>query len=181
MIFVTVGGQGPFDRLVMAVDRWAALADEPGEIIAQIGTRGTKPVNCSSVELLSPSEFAEIASRADLIVSHAGMGTILTALDLGRPILIMPRRAEFGEHRNDHQLDTARQLHDDVGIPVAWEESELVQWLDNWSKIEGAGAPAKSTRNELLSRLREFVDDPAARPTLLKSLSMPQRRQRDRE
>ena len=67
---------------------------------------------------------------ADAIVAHAGMGTILTALELGKPLLVLPRRASLGEHRNEHQLATARRFADTGRLAVAFDESELAQRLD---------------------------------------------------
>ena len=64
------------------------------------------------------------------IVAHAGMGTILTALELGKPLLIMPRRAALGEHRNDHQLATAERFAAVDGVKVAFDETEFALKLD---------------------------------------------------
>ena len=61
---------------------------------------------------MSPKECTDRMVAADAIIAHAGMGTILTALEMGKPLLVMPRRAELGEHRNDHQLATAMRFAD---------------------------------------------------------------------
>ena len=65
---------------------------------------------------------------ADAVVAHAGIGTILGALELGKPTVVMPRRAALGEHRNDHQLATARRFSG-PGIAVALDEHELAAEL----------------------------------------------------
>ena len=59
------------------------------------------------------------------------MGTILTALELGKPLLVMPRRAALGEHRNDHQLATVRRFAELGSVEVALDESELALKLDD--------------------------------------------------
>ena len=64
------------------------------------------------------------------MISHAGMGSIITALELGKRIIVMPRRANLGEHRNDHQLATAKRLSEQGRIMVAFTEQELVDKLD---------------------------------------------------
>jgi len=91
-----------------------------------------------------------------MILAHAGMGTILTAVDLGKPILVMPRRADQGEHRNDHQLATARQLQDVLGLCVAWDEDELRDWLERLDEV----SPSKSdgsSHAQLISFVRDFL------------------------
>jgi UDP-N-acetylglucosamine transferase subunit ALG13 len=107
VIFLTVGTQLPFDRLVEAVDEWAATAGE--DVFAQIGPTALRPRHIEYVQFVSAAECANRMQAASYIVAHAGMGTILMALQLGKPLLVMPRRADLGEHRNDHQRANARR------------------------------------------------------------------------
>jgi len=111
MIFLTLGTQLPFDRLVAALDAWCAQSGCGGQVVAQIpdpGPGGHRPRHFTATRWMAPAEYAATARAATVIVSHAGMGTIITALDLARPLIVMPRRADLGEHRNDHQIATAR-------------------------------------------------------------------------
>lgn len=109
MIFCTIGTQASFDRLIEIVDKLAGEIDE--EIIVQTLNGSYKPQNVKTVGLLSPENFDDIFNRARLIIAHAGMGTIISALEREKPIIIFPRLAKLGEHRNDHQLATADQMH----------------------------------------------------------------------
>lgn len=109
MIFVTVGTQLPFDRMIRAVDEWAAESGRR-DVFAQIGDGGYTPAAIEWVRFLTPDETACRLQEADLIVAHAGMGTIISALQMKKPIVVFPRRAELGEHRNDHQLATAKRF-----------------------------------------------------------------------
>ena len=93
MIFVTVGAQMPFDRLVRAVDEWAGQSGTR-DVFAQIGTTDLRPRHIEWVSFLQPAEFLERVRAARLIIAHAGMGSILTALGLGKQILVMPRRGD---------------------------------------------------------------------------------------
>ena len=95
------------------------------EVFAQIGPSRLRPRHIQHAEFVSPKECSERMTGADAVVAHAGIGTILTALELGKPLLVMPRRAEFGEHRNDHQLATAVGLPSRERAPVAFDETEL--------------------------------------------------------
>ena len=133
MIFLTLGTQLPFDRLVRALDDWCAATGQGGEVTAQIpdpGARGYRPRSFAWTGWMAPEAYEATAREAAAIVSHAGMGTIITALTLGTPLLIMPRRAALGEHRNDHQLATAWRFADRPGLAVAWDEAELAGTLE---------------------------------------------------
>jgi UDP-N-acetylglucosamine transferase subunit ALG13 len=129
LIFVAVGTQLPFDRLIRAVDAWAGYRQRY-DVVAQVGPTAYRATNIETFPFLDPKEFRRCVEEAELTVSHAGMGTIITALELGKNVVVMPRRAELLEHRNDHQLATARHFLVQGRIKVAFNESELVTELD---------------------------------------------------
>ena len=66
---------------------------------------------------------------ADAIIGHAGIGTIITALQLAKPLLVMPRQGALRETRNDHQLATARRFCNFPSVHVAQDEHDLQRWL----------------------------------------------------
>ena len=138
MIFVTVGTQLPFDRLVRAVDDWAR-SRERSDVFAQIGPGEYVPASFRSKPFLSPDEFAQCCAESSAIVAHAGMGSLLTALELRKPIIVMPRRAALHEHRNDHQLATAERFRSTGGVTVADDEAELGQRLDALDESAAGG------------------------------------------
>lgn len=123
MILLTVGTQLPFDRLVRIMDTIAP--DLPDEIFAQIGQGEYVPRNFEYCRMAPPEELADKFGRASRIVSHAGTGSVLTARRYGKPIILFPRRASLGEHRNEHQLATCQQLNGAPGLSVAYDEAEL--------------------------------------------------------
>lgn len=128
MIFVTDGTQTPFDRLVQAADAWAHARGRR-DVFMQIGAGDCVPRHAAWTRFLEPTEFQEHYRRATLLVAHAGTGSILQALQAGRPLLVLPRRAAFGETRNDHQLATCAKFAD-RGLAVAWTEQELGPLID---------------------------------------------------
>jgi UDP-N-acetylglucosamine transferase subunit ALG13 len=128
MIFVTVGTQLPFDRLVSVVDQWAARQGRR-DVFAQAGPTTRPPRFIAWAPFIDAGEFQRRCESAELIVAHLGMGSIITALELGKPILVMPRQASLHEHRNDHQAAMARRLAGSSRVSVAWDGSELEQKL----------------------------------------------------
>jgi len=117
MIFVTTGTQLPFDRLVMNVDEWAGRHNV--EVFAQIGNTTEEPKNIQHAPYISAMEAEDMFKQSSVIVSHAGMGSVLNALKYKKPLIVMPRIAAKGEHRNEHQLATAKWISDIDGINVA--------------------------------------------------------------
>lgn len=140
MIFLTVGTHEPFDRLVRAVDDWAGARGAGTQIFGQITARAAyRPRHFTWQATLDPADFRARLASASLIVSHAGMGTILSALAAGTPVAVMPRRGHLGETRNDHQQATVLGLGTRPGLYVAADEAALGPLLDRLAG--GAAAP----------------------------------------
>ena len=158
MIFVTVGGQLPFDRLVHTVDRWAA-GQQRSDVFAQIGESERPPNHIQWQRFLSPPDFQYKAREARVLIAHAGMGSILTALECGKPIVVMPRRAHLGEHRNDHQWATVNHLGTDVGVVVAADEGELLEQLGRLSELRSPIEAPSEQYTHLLDFLRGAIED----------------------
>ena len=107
MIFVTIGTQEPFDRLIKTMDELAHKLHV--EIVAQVSEKSDILVkNMKTFDFMEPKEFDQYFNNAELIVAHAGMGTIISSLVKRKPLIILPREREFMEHRNDHQLATVK-------------------------------------------------------------------------
>lgn len=157
MIFVTVGAQMPFDRLVKAVDEWAGRSGR-SDVFAQIGTSDYQPKNMQWERVLSAQAFRERYAAARAIVAHAGTGSLITALQLGKPILVMPRRADLRETRNDHQIATAERFRNYRSVLVARDESELVARLPQIDLLDGVAALGAHASRELLAAIRGFIE-----------------------
>jgi len=155
LILVTVGGQLPFDRLIRCVDTWAGR-NGGVELFAQVGAGEYAPQHMRFERFLAPARFRELATDAEAIVAHAGVGTILTALELQKPLLVFPRRAEHREHRNDHQLGTARYFGSRGHIQVAFTEAELLERLPHLRE-QRPGARPSPPSPELIARLRAYA------------------------
>ena len=125
MIFLTVGTQFPFDRLVKAVDEAAGTNGFDEQIVAQIGDSSYCPENFEAAPSVEKTVFDQYFNKADSIISHAGMGTITMALDHRKPLLVMPRLSKYGEVVNDHQLAIARKFEQLGYLLVAYEAEGL--------------------------------------------------------
>ncbi len=160
MIFLTIGTHEPFDRLVRCVDDWCGARGTETAVFGQITERAEySPKNFEAVASLSPTEYAQQFEAADCIVSHAGMGSIITALSRQKPIVILPRRGHLRETRNDHQFATMQRFRSWPGIHAAQDESELLDVLDRVAD-GGTATSAKISpfaEDQLIKAVRDFI------------------------
>lgn len=156
MIFVTVGTQLPFDRLTALMDNWAQQSKE--DVFAQVGPTKKKFYGLRTKEFLSPAEAEQCFDEADLIVAHAGMGSILSALQRSKPIIIFPRKASLGEHRNEHQMATARRFKNRFGIYVAFEEEELLGFLKDFKSLMSCDEISQFAPDEFIFKIKNLID-----------------------
>ena len=169
MIFVTVGAQMAFPRLVDAVEQWARVRQDE-DVLAQIGPADHVPTHIRWVRFIDPAAFRSTVQSARLVVGHAGMGTILTSLYFQKPLLVMPRRGDLMETRNDHQVATARRFAASHNIAVAMEVEGLVDWLNCLNIEQKSSDIGLHASNELLIAIETFVNQDlllAPKPTIL--------------
>ncbi len=130
MIFVTVGTQFPFDRLVRTVDGICYQIAGGRKVFAQIGASHYRPSHFDYIHSLDSAEFKERMMTASAVISHAGVGTITMALDYNKPLLVLPRLKKFGEVVNDHQVAIARKFEQRGYLLAAYSESELADKIE---------------------------------------------------
>lgn len=128
MIFVTVGNATqPFPRFLSAVAelaRTGVFGEEP--LIVQFGHGQPETAPQSTwVSFLPNDTFEQTIANASLIIAHGGCGTLLTAIRRGKIPVVMPRRRQYGEHVNDHQLQLTQALAAEGRIMPALETQDL--------------------------------------------------------
>lgn len=165
MIFATVGTQLPFDRLLSALDQWAGTHPET-PVVAQTGATATVFGNLTCCPDLDQTEFAARMAAATVVVAHAGMGTILQAAEAGKPLILLPRRAAWGEHRNDHQLATAAEMAVLSNVTVIAGAADLAPVLDRVLAQGGTCQPVlqATAQPRLIEALKEFIWSEDSRP-----------------
>lgn len=154
MIFVVTGTQLPFDRLIRMLDEIAPQLHE--EIVAQVNGTGYLPRHVNTIDLLPPDEFDRLFSSARLIVAHAGIGTIITAMQQQKPVIIFPRIAALGEHRNEHQLATAAKMKEAGWVYVANTKEELAELLQR-PDLHPLCTIGSSASESLVESITDFI------------------------
>lgn len=156
MILITVGAQMPFPRLVDAVDQWASKHPDT-RVFSQVGDQDP-PRNMDSTPFLGPDELRSRIAAAEIVVAHAGMGTIITCLELGRPLIVFPREGARRETRNDHQIATADRFGQRPGVWVARTVDELHDLLDRRVELRGSTPSAPAPSPSLIATIKAVVD-----------------------
>jgi UDP-N-acetylglucosamine transferase subunit ALG13 len=158
MIFVTVGGQMPFDRLIRTVDEWA-VSRVRSDVFAQIGRSDFRPKAIETTHFIDPIGFRKRFEAASLIVAHAGMGTIITALECGKAIIVIPRRGKLRETRNDHQVAMATHLLEQGRVVVAFDEQQLIERLDQFEISHEMERIKPHASPRIIATLRSFIEE----------------------
>ncbi len=149
----------PFDRLVRTMDAWAA-ANPAVPVLIQIGKGAHEPQHAQWVRTLPLPDYQARVAACALFVAHCGMGSIITAIQAGKPILMLPRRAALGEHNTDHQLSTARHIGIRPGLHVAADADDLLRRATDLLGDRGQAPAPIATHADpaFTARVRAFIE-----------------------
>lgn len=132
------------------MDEIAGKIDE--KVVMQIGYTKYKPVNSQYFDFAEYSKIQKFNRDARIVVSHAGVGSILTALEQKKHLIIIPRLKKYGESIDDHQLEIAKELSVNSNVNVIYDVDNLSDLLkENFFFAE------ESNRNELVHSLRKYI------------------------
>lgn len=105
MIFVTVGThEQPFDRLIREVDRLKDEGTISEDVMIQTGVSDYRPVACHFANALPYDEMQRLMQEAHIVITHGGPSSFMPVLEYGKIPIVVPRRSEYHEHVNDHQV-----------------------------------------------------------------------------
>lgn len=154
MIFLTVGtNHARFDRLLEAFRDW----DGHEELVVQHGPSTVRPAHASCCDFLSFDENVELMEAARVVVTHAGVGSVLLALEHAKRPVVVARLHRFGEAVDDHQLAFGARLAREGLVTLVDLEREGQAGL--LAALEEAPAPARAASTlDLSSELRRYVE-----------------------
>lgn len=157
MIFVTVGSQKfPFDRLVEAADTLVATGAVEGGAFAQTGSCTYVPEHMGHVAFLDREGFRARMGICDVVITHGGTGAIIGAVKAGKRVIAVPRRASYGEHVDDHQVEIVSQFADMGLIEPCMDPIDLpAAYARALSKTYRS---YKSNTEHFVADLAEYID-----------------------
>ena len=144
--FVSVGNANqPFARLLEIVSTLAEQDELPLPVVVQHGYTPFVSVVCEAIAFMSMDDFSNHVQNAELLILHAGAGSMIHACQAGKVPVVMPRRACFGEHIDDHQVE----------LVEAFEQAGLVINVTDEKDLSGAAMRAIKVQSEQKKGKRE--------------------------
>ena len=151
MIFVTVGScQLPFDRLLRELERLPL--DE--QLVVQLGPSALRLPRATCVDFMPFETVVERVRQARIVISHAGVGSVMVALANGKRPLVVPRLSKFGEIVDDHQLEFGRRMAESGLVTLVEDLAELPDFVSGDS---GAASAVFGEANQLVADLRAYL------------------------
>ncbi len=159
MIFVTVGmNEAPFERLVRAVEPFATT----NELVVQHGSSNYRPQGAVCVDFLPFDELVEYVRSSSLVVTHAGVGSVAIALANEKVPVVVPRRKQFGEAVDDHQVAFARRLAAGKLVTLVEDPKDLEQVRVSGAERRRGVQTHSALVDDLSAYLAAELEDPGA-------------------
>ena len=155
MIFVTVGThEQQFDRLVRAVDGLATDGTVTEPVFIQTGYCTYEPRHCEWARFVPAPEMRSRMEEADVVITHGGPSSFIEAIAAGKVPVVVPRRADLGEHVNDHQIDFVREVAERKGGIVSVSDVALLPAaIEEARRITAGGTEFESHNAEFCRKL----------------------------
>ncbi len=156
MIFVTVGTQKfQFERLLRRIDDLIEQGKITEEVTAQIGHNTYRPRHYAFRDFLSKEEYTAAIAGCSLLITHSGVGSIITGVTHHKPVIVVPRLAKFQEHIDDHQVQIAESFSAQNLILMCDEQGDLAALMQE--AREHTFAEYVSQREEMLNTIKAYL------------------------
>ncbi len=137
MIFVTLGTQKfQMNRLIKAVDDIAGSGKVAEDFFVQTGVSTYKPRNCQYVDFLDTDKYVENIQKCSVLITHAGVGSIDAGIKAGKPVVVVPRLARYGEHVDDHQTQIASAFAEKGCVLYCDDLGQLLDYIEKSRSFE---------------------------------------------
>ena len=155
MVFVTLGTQKQqFTRLLEDVENSNLLKDE--EIIVQRGNTKYESKRLKLIDFISIDEMKQYIEKAEFVITHGGVGSIIDALNLGKKVLAVPRLKKYTEHVDDHQKEICEKLCEEGYIEQLLEEDSIDEKIE---KIRNSKYKKYENDKKYLDIIEKDIED----------------------
>lgn len=161
MIFVTVGThEQPFNRLVECIDGLKRDGIIEEDVFIQTGYCTYEPQYCKWQKLFSYQEMLQLVKEARIVITHGGPSSFIMPLQIGKTPIVVPRRREFNEHVNNHQVSFSKSVAKQMGTIIVIDNiDKLGMTIKNYEKIvTGMKSGLKSNNSLFNEELEKIVD-----------------------
>lgn len=155
MILVMAGTHWqPFDRLIKNVDELVG-EKKIKNVVVQIGYSTYKPRNIKNYfRFLEFSKMEKLIKRADLVITHGGIGSILLSLKYKKPTVIVPRLSKYNEHTDDHQLQVSKELEREGRALIVYDIDDLEKCIRMAKKLKAK----KGKKSKIIEMIKNYLD-----------------------
>lgn len=158
MILVTLGTQDkPFERLIKAVEEQIELKNIKDEVIVQAGCTKYKTDKMKIIDYMPIKEFSSLLEKADFIITHAGVGSIIEGLKQGKKMIVVARKKEYGEHVNNHQEQILENFGSNGYIIPVYDTKKLEEALKKVEKF--TPKEFKGNNNNFINMLENKINE----------------------
>ena len=158
MILVLLGTQNnSFHRLLEEIQRNIDNGNIKDEVIVQKGYTKFESKNMTLYSQLPAEEIQELTEKAELIITHGGVGSIITSIQKCKKVIVVPRLKKYKEHVNDHQLDIIKSFSDSghiIGLNSVEQLSDALKKVENFKPKQYV----KNTGN-ILNIVEKFIEN----------------------
>ena len=158
MILVTLGtNDKSFIRLIKKIENLIISGVITDEVVVQAGFTHYKSEHMKIFDLIPMEEFSKLISEANLLITHGGVGTIISGLQNEKKVIALPRLKEFKEHVNDHQLQIIENFEKSGYILASYSVDDLEEVIKKASSFE----PKKYTSNteNFIKLIKKHIDE----------------------
>ena len=158
MILVLLGTQNnSFSRLLEEVERCINSNIIKEEVIVQAGYTKFKSKHMKIFDLISTKKLEELQDKANIIITHGGVGSIVSSIKKGKKVIAIPRLHKYGEHVNDHQKEIVNMFGEKKYIIACNEVSDLENAL---KKIETfLPEKYKCETSNIINIIESYIND----------------------
>ena len=158
MILVMLGTQNnSFHRLLEEIDDLINKGIINDEVVVQAGYTKYKSKNMKIFSLIPVEELEELIEKADLIITHGGVGSIISSLKKGKKVIAVPRLHEYQEHVNNHQKEIVETFDKKgyiIGIQDVKELNEAIEKSKDFVLEKYL-----SSNKKMLNIIENFIDN----------------------
>ena len=155
MIFVTLGTQKfQMNRLVKAADELAEQISE--EVFVQKGWSDYVPKHCKYTDFMDVTDYNRQISECSVLVTHAGVGTIVSGIKAGKPVVVVPRMNKYLEHVDDHQRQIADAFSSKGCVLCCKEVEDLKGYIEKARTYEFK--PYEPIEGNIEKTIMNFID-----------------------
>ena len=157
MIFVTLGtNDESFERLLKALDKEIEKETIKEKVIVQAGCTKYESPNMEILDLVPQEKFEQLVSECSLLITHGGVGSILTGINKGKKVIAVPRLAKYKEHGNDHQLQIVENFSERKYILAVKDLNKLGKTIEKAKSFK----PQKfvSNTNNIINMIENYID-----------------------